>query len=490
MWCLSFISVSNKYMVWANISQGFELRVSSSTRIMKDIQGWKVIKMVANRIWRFVSMTVLFMLLFALFYSPVHAASNTKPLVTVLSIDGAIGPAVQDYVEHGIVESEKLHAQAIVLTLDTPGGLDTSMRGINKAILHAAIPVIGYVYPSGARAASAGTYILYACHIAAMSPGTNLGAATPISIVSPDKADDKEKSKKTKSAAESKAINDAKAYIRSLAQLRHRNEQWAVKAVTEAQTLSANEALKLNVINVVAPSLNELLQAVNGKTVQANQMTLKLNTQNANIQNILPTWRNQILKVITDPSIAYILLMIGVYGLFFEFMNPGYVAPGVIGAIALLIALYAFQLLPINYAGFILVVLGIIFMVAEAFLPSFGALGLGGIVSFIIGSFLLFETDAPGLSLPWQLIIGTAIATSFMMIGMAQLFLRSRYKSVVSGVEMMIGKIVQIEKEEQRIWAIVNGERWKVKSDATLQDKQQVKIVRIEGLVLIVEPIG
>lgn len=423
-----------------------------------------------------------------LFQSAVASpAADSHPIVTVLTIQGAIGPAVQDYIEHGIIKSEKLQARAIVLTIDTPGGLDTAMRGIIKSILNSTIPVISFVYPSGSRAASAGTYILYASHIAAMAPGTNLGAATPISIISSEKSDEKNKKD---SAAEMKAVNDAKAYIRSLAQLRNRNVAWAVKAVTGAQTLSASEALKLQVIDFVAPSIPNLLKMVNGKTVTINNASTIINTKNAELVYVYPSWRNKILSVITDPSIAYVLLMIGVYGLFFEFMSPGYVVPGVMGAISLFLALYAFQLLPINYAGFILVILGVIFMVAECFLPAFGAIGFGGIVSFIIGSFLLFDTDVPGFALPWQLITGISIITALFLIGAIQLILRSRRRPVVSGTETLIGKSGTIEKDRDHSWVIVNGERWNVSSSDVLCDKQQVIIIRTEGLTLVVKSIN
>lgn len=428
-----------------------------------------------------------------LFFQHVAIAQtlNAYPIVTVLTIQGAIGPAVQDYIQDGIKESENLRAQAIVLTIDTPGGLDNSMRGIIKSILSSKIPIISYVYPSGARAASAGTYILYASSIAAMTPGTNLGAATPVKIVSPEKLDEKNKTgqkEKKENASELKSINDAKAYIRGLAQLHGRNEKWAIKAITHAESLSANEALKLNVINIVASSISDLLNQINGKTVFANQVFIKLNTKYARLLSIKPDWKNKILSVITDPSVAYILLMLGVYGLFFEFMNSGYVVPGVIGAISLLVALYAFQLLPINYAGLILIVLGIIFMVAETFVSSFGALGLGGIVSFVIGSFFLFETKAPGFTLPLSLIAGVTITSVLFLIGLTQLLLRSRYKPIVSGSEAMIGKIGIIEKDENRFWILINGERWNVKSENVLQDKQSVKIVCVDGLTLIVKP--
>ncbi|MDP1573993.1 MAG: nodulation protein NfeD [Coxiellaceae bacterium] len=424
-------------------------------------------------------------------YQPTVMAKseNTSPVVTVLTINGAIGPAVQDYVERGIKESEKLKANAIVLTMDTPGGLDASMRGIIKAILHSPVPVISYVYPSGARAASAGTYILYASHIAAMAPGTNLGAATPVSIVSPEKQDKKNEKEKKDNASTLKAINDAKAYIRSLAQLRGRNEKWAEKAVTQAVSLSATEALKSNIINFVSPSILDLLSVANGKTVLVNHAPTKINTAHVTLLQILPNWRNKILSVITDPSIAYILLMVGVYGIFFEFMNPGYVALGVIGAIALFLALYAFQLLPINYVGFILIVFGIIFMVAEVFFPSFGALGLGGIVSFVIGSFLLFDAGAPGFTLPWQLITGVTIASALLLIGSLQLLLCARRKPVVSGTQTLIGDIGIIEQDADHCWVIVNGERWGVKSKDLLYNKQSVQVLRVDGLTLIVKAI-
>lgn len=422
-------------------------------------------------------------------HTAIAQTQNSYSVVTVLSIQGAIGPAVQDYIEHGILESKKLQAKAIVLTMDTPGGLDTSMRGIIKSILGSSVPVIGFVYPSGSRAASAGTYILYASHVAAMAPGTNLGAATPISIISPNKLNEKDKSEKKENPEQMKAINDAKAYIQSLAQLRHRNASWAMQAVTSAQTLSANEALKLNVIDLVSPTIADLLQAVNGKIVLIHHTPTKIESTHVELLLINPTWRNKILNIITDPSVAYILMMIGVYGLFFEFMNPGYVAPGVIGAIALFLALYAFQLLPINYAGFLLIVLGIIFMVAEIFFPSFGALGFGGIISFVIGSFLLFDTTAPGFTLPWSLIAGVAITTGLFMIGLMQLLIRSRFKPVVSGTQTLIGKNGTIEKDGNHFWVMVNGERWKVKSNDVLFDKQSVKIAQVDGLILIVQAI-
>lgn len=434
---------------------------------------------------------------FLLAHLPVHADQSINgSWAAVLRINGAIGPGVADYVVRGIETAQKQGASAVVLTMDTPGGLATAMRRMIKSILSADIPVIGYVTPSGARAASAGTYLLYASHIAAMAPGTNLGAATPVSIGAPsgiggqDKDKDKNNKKNKKknqpkvSATNLKAINDAKAYIKSLAELRGRNVKWAVKAVTEADSISANEALKKNVINVIAVSIPALLNKINDQSVIIDGKSVVLKTTNLALKPIHPTWRDKILAVITNPSVAYILMMLGVYGLFFEFMNPGFIVPGVVGGISLLVALYAFQMLPINYAGVILIVLGLVFMIAEVFVPSFGALGLGGIIGFLIGSFLLMDTDVPGFSLPWQLIIGVTISTALFIIGAIQLIVRSRNKPVVSGQEGMIGKVGTIEKVGKQTWVIVSGERWHVKSDENLKNDQQVKVIATEGMVL------
>jgi len=354
----------------------------------------------------------LLSLTWAIAQKPSKPPKTAAKTAALLEITGAIGPAVQDFIHRGLGRAVKQGDQVVILRIDTPGGLSKSMRGIIKDILSSPIPVIAYVAPSGARAASAGTYILYASHIAAMAPGTNLGAATPVSIVSPGTGKDKKKAK-AKSASMLKAINDAKAYIRSLAQLRGRNVKWAEKAVSEAASLSAQEALKINVINFVAKNIPDLLRQANGKTVivQGNQKELK--TVGLSVKQIMPDWRTKFLAVITDPSVAYILLMIGFYGLFFEFANPGFVVPGVVGAICLLLALYAFQLLPINYAGLGLILLGMAFIVAEAFMPSFGALGIGGVISFVIGSIMLLKTDVTGYRLPWGLIIGVTLVTGF-----------------------------------------------------------------------------
>lgn len=425
-----------------------------------------------------------------------HASANIVQkkanAAAVMDIDGAIGPAVQDFIHRGLEKAVKQGARVAILRIDTPGGLSKSMRGIIKDILSSPIPVISYVAPSGARAASAGTYILYASHIAAMAPGTNLGAATPVQIGTPGGANDKKdkaakKKKAAKTATEQKAINDAKAYIRSLAQLRGRNVQWAEKAVSQAESLSAKEALKLNVINVVAKNIPDLLQQINGRKVLVLGNEERLKTTGLTVHEILPDWRSKFLAVITDPSVAYILLMIGFYGLFFEFANPGFIIPGVAGAICLLLALYAFQLLPINYAGLGLILLGLAFIVGEAFMPSFGALGIGGVIAFVIGSIMLIRTDEVGFTLPIKLIIGVSVVTLLFFLGVLSLAFRSHRRKVVSGRESMVGRPGIIVMQQDQLWVKVEGELWKVESSEPLQPGQRVIVTDMKGLVLQVK---
>lgn len=411
--------------------------------------------------------------------------SNTAAL---LDIKGAIGPAVQDFIHRGINTAVRQGDKVVILRMDTPGGLGKSMRSIIKSILASPIPIISYVSPSGARAASAGTYILYASHIAAMAPGTNLGAATPVSIGTPGTGKDKKKAK-TKTAGQLKAINDARAYIRSLAQLRGRNVEWAEKAVSKAESLSAQEAVKLNVVNYIARDLSELLQKADGLKVSVVGHERVLHTKNLQVKQILPDWRTRFLAVITNPSIAYILLMVGFYGLFFEFANPGFVVPGVVGAICLLLALYSFQLLPINYAGLGLILLGLAFIVAEAFMPSFGALGIGGIISFVIGSILLLRTDVEGYGIPWGVILGVTAVTGLFFVLILQLAFRSRRRKVVSGREQLIGLTAVVIERNNKLWLRVEGELWKIDNSETLQVGQKVRVKGVRGLKLEVEVI-
>jgi membrane-bound serine protease (ClpP class) len=353
------------------------------------------------------------------------------------------------------------------------------MRELIKDIRASPVPVATFVAPSGARAASAGTFILYASHIAAMAPGTNVGAASPVSIGAPqqpsqDKGDKKGKSDPVDTMTK-KVTNDAVAYIRGLAEMRGRNADWAERAVREAVSLSAQQALKLKVIDHVAADVPDLLN--------------KLNKADATVVEVQVDWRTKVLGVITNPSIAYIMILVGIYALMFEFMNPGLVLPGVVGAICLLLALYAFHLLPVNYAGLALIVLGIAFMVAEAFLPAFGSLGIGGLVAFVIGSVILIDDTAiPGFEIPYTLIAGVAAASAaflFFVIGMA---VRNRKRPVVSGREYLIGAAAEaLEDFEAEGWARVQGETWRVRSNAPVRRGDRLQVKAIEGLVLTVE---
>lgn len=425
-----------------------------------------------------------------LFVSSLYAATSSR-YAAFVDIDGAIGPASADFIIRNLETAEKNHAEFFLIELNTPGGLDHSMRDIIKNILNAKIPVITYVAPSGARAASAGTYIVYASHIAAMAPGTNLGAATPVSIGGAFGDDNKEKKSAEKPSTENqKAINDATAYIRSLAQLRKRNTDWAEKAVTSAATLSAEEALKLKVIDLIAADRQALLQQLNGRKLQIDNKEIVLNTQNLQLRKNDLDWRAKFLAIITDPNIAYILLLIGMYGLFFEFFNPGFIMPGVVGVICLLIALYAFQLLPINYAGLALILFGVGFMVAEAFVPSFGTLGLGGIAAFIIGSVLLMDKNITGFSIARSVILTVTLISAFFFLFIIQLLIRSRRRPPASGVEQLIGKEGTVEIDSHHIPRIrLLGELWQVKSSYALHVGDRVTVLNHVGLTLIVKPI-
>lgn len=429
------------------------------------------------------------------------------PPVTVLRVEGAITPATAEYVLGGLAQASKMESSLVVLEMDTPGGLDTSMRRIIKEILASPVPVAVFVHPSGARAASAGTYILYASHVAAMAPATNLGAATPVQIgiggfggepaSEPErkKSDGRAKEQRDTgtpgSAMEKKQIHDASAYIRGLAQLRGRNAVWAERAVREAVSLSADEALKLKVIDLVAADVPDLLKQLQGRKVSVAGIERTLDTAGAPTVAVEPNWRTRLLAVVADPSIAIILMMIGIYGLVFEFSHPGFALPGILGGICLLVALYAFQLLPINYAGLGLIVLGVALMVAEAFVPSFGVLGIGGIAAFIIGAVILIDTDIPGYGAPLGLIVPLSVlsaATIFFIVTMA---LKARRRPVVSGREELVGASGEVlEDFTGEGWARVHSETWRVSSAMPLKAGQSVRVTGVQGLVLAVEPKG
>jgi len=426
------------------------------------------------------------------------AATASAATVRVLTVQGAISPASSDYLLRGIAQAIDDKAHLIVIEMDTPGGLDTSMRDIIKAILASPVPVATYVSPKGARAASAGTYILYASHIAAMAPATNLGAATPVELApsggdkpaAPDKPDaTKPADTQAGDPKMRKAVHDAAAYIRGLAELRGRNIEWAERAVREAVSLPAAEALELKVIDIVATDLDDLLKQLNGRAIKMNGQTVTLDTAQVEIERVTPDWRSRLLAVIGDPSIAYILMLLGIYGLIYEFSNPGMLFPGVVGGICLLLGLFALQVMPISYAGLALMILGIVLMISEAFVPSFGALGLGGIVAFVIGSVMLIDTDVPGYGIPWMLIVPVAVASALFSFFVAGMAIKARARPVVTGAEEMIGAAGEIlEDMEHEGWARIHSEQWRVRSTMPLTRGSRVRVRARHDLVLDVEP--
>ncbi len=438
------------------------------------------------------------------------SAAASEPTVVVLSVNGAISPGSADYVVRGLKSAADDQAQLVVLKMDTPGGLDTSMRQVIKQIIASPVPVAAFVAPEGARAASAGTYILYASHIAAMAPATNLGAATPVNIgiggiggqpesdKQPDQDGGKDKGPFSdkmpapNSALQHKQINDASAYIRSLAQMRGRNIEWAEQAVREAVSLSADEALKVKVIDVIARDVPELLSKLDGRMVNVLGVVRMLELKDARIVTLEPDWRSRLLSAIADPSIAYMLLLAGMFGLFFEFSNPGFVLPGVVGAISLLLALYALQMLPVSYAGLGLIILGIAFMIAEVFIPSFGVVGIGGVIAFMIGSVMLIDTDIPGYGIPWSVIVPVGITSALFIFFVGGLALKARKQPVVSGSEELVGSVGEVLEnfDGKDGWARVHGENWRIKSRQPLSRGQKIRVVRMDGLVFDVEPLA
>jgi len=427
----------------------------------------------------------------------VSEGSHTEPLAWLLRIDGAIGPATSDYVTTNLAAARLANLRLVILAIDTPGGLDSSMREIIRAILDSPMPVISFVSPRGARAASAGTYILYASHIAAMAPATNLGAATPVQIggdigtPKPDQSADRQDDADSLTGTvinpmEKKSVNDAVAYIRSLAELRGRNIDWAEQAVREASSLPAHEALQMNVIDLMADNVADLLQKIDGRDLVIQGQNIEIETASISIEEINPDWRNRFLSVITDPNVAYILMLIGVYGLFLEFYNPGAIVPGVMGAISLLIALYAFQVLPVNYAGLALIGLGILLMVMEAFIPSTGILGIGGVVSFVVGSVILMDTESEAFQIAVPLIIAVAVFSVLLLVMVFGMLIRSRRVALGSGDSVMLGEKAEVMEDfidQGQVW--VHGELWQAVTEQPVKKGQLIPIKAINGLKLI-----
>jgi len=464
------------------------------------------------------------------------AAAQTTTAATagtaaVLEINGAIGPATSHYIVHGLEAAQKSGSRLVVLEIDTPGGLDSATRDIIRAILASSVPVVGYVSPPGARAASAGTYILYACHIAAMAPATNLGAATPVPIGGepepgsvplpgggarpgekpesggsgsnpgsdkgnpgtakpPSGGGAEEGEPAPHSAMERKVVNDAVAYIRGLAELRGRNADWAEQAVRGAASLSANAALEKKVIDLIARDVPDLLVRIDGREVQhIDNRTEKLATRDLRVVRVKPDWRTQLLAVITNPTVAYGLMIIGIWGLLLEGYNPGAVLPGVVGSICLLIALFAFQILSVNYAGLALVAVGTAMIIAEFFFPTYGSLGIGGIIAFVVGSLILFDTDVPGLSVGRPLIAAIATVGALMVAFIVYMATRAMRHPVTTGTQGMIGASAEVVADFTGKGKVrYGGELWNARSDRPLRAGDAARIVKVEGLTLWVEP--
>ncbi|HET7586520.1 MAG TPA: nodulation protein NfeD [Gammaproteobacteria bacterium] len=413
-----------------------------------------------------------------------YGATTAGGSAVVITIDGPIGPATSDYVTSALHQAATQNARVVILRLDTPGGLATSMRDIIQAILASPVPVIGYVAPSGARAASAGTYILYATQTAAMAPTTNLGAATPVPLMGGEKSPSK------MTAEQRKVLNDSVAYIRALAERHGRNAAWAEKAVREAASLPAEEALKKHVVDLIAPSMAVLLDRVDGRQVSVNGKPVVLQTAQLTIRTIEPDWRTKFLSVLTNPTLAYLLFLGGILGIGIEATHPGFIFPGVVGGICLLFALFAFQVLPVNYAGLALMLFGIGLMIAEAFVTSFGTLGLGGVAAFVIGSILLMNTHAPGFTVSLAVIAGVGAAISICILLLIMLAVRAHRRAVVTGAPDMIGEIALPLAAFTDLGQVrVHGEIWRARAAGHVKKNQRLKVVRMEGLTLDVEPL-
>jgi len=470
------------------------------------------------RIFPFLARSLLFLTL--------SAAAFGQGTAVKLDLEGALGVATAEYIITGIEDAQESGASLVIIRMDTPGGLVEPMRDIVSTILSSDVPVATYVSPGGARADSAGTYILLASHIAAMAPTTHLGAATPVSLTGgepqdggdfgplqppreepadspasdeqsdsgedPAGAPDERESESAApgTAMERKVLNDAIAYIRGLAERHGRNADWAEQAVRDAATLTASEALEQNVIDVIASSDAELLKAIDGREVRLRGDLVPIETADLTIEPVEPSWRIKFLSTISNPQIALLLLLVGVYGLLFEGYNPGAIVPGVVGVVCLLLAAYALQVIPVNYAGLALIAVGIVLIVAEAFVPSFGALGLGGIVAFIVGSIIMFDSGVPGFGISIPFVVSFGVVSGLALMWLVSYLVRLQRRGAVSGSESIVGGIgtaMGSFEGDGRIW--IEGEAWNAHSRVAIEKGQEVMVTRMDGLVLEVEPL-
>jgi membrane-bound serine protease (ClpP class) len=400
--------------------------------------------------------------------------------VYVLPAVGSINPGLAEFIVEGIRTAEKEKASALIIQLDTPGGLDTSMRAINQAIINAKVPVIVFVSPKGARAASAGMFITMVAHVAAMAPGTNIGAAHPVSVGL---------GKMDKVMGE-KVVNDMVAYARSLALERGRNADWAEKAVRKSVSIDAQQAQKLKVVDLVAEDLDDLLKKVNGRAVKVGKENITLKTLGVPVKTVSEGWRVSILKRIADPNIAFILMLIGLAGLYFELSNPGVVLPGVVGALSLLLAFYAFQTLPVNFIGLLLIILAFILFILEIYVTSFGLLSFGGIASLVLGSLMLFKGGGMGMAIAWSVLIPSVVIISLFFLAVAALVVRSHMRRSISGTTGLVGErgvaYTDLKPEGQ---VFVHGEYWQAVSDEPVAAGDAVEVVKVINLKLYVRPI-